>query len=270
MQPSSDPEPAEPPYESPYTWDNLVYEEGRFYYYKDGHIASRVGIDVSSHQKEIDWAAVAADGIEFAFIRVGNRGATEGQLYLDEQFHANIQGAKQAGIDVGVYFFSQAITEEEAIQEAEFVCANLGGIALEYPVVFDHEPVTIEGNAGRANTLSREQATANAQAFCEVIEQAGYVPMLYGNKLDLARYDSTLTDTYDVWFAEYDAALPSGQLDFVMWQYTSSGQVQGIPVNVDMNIHLFELEQAWALQVYAPNTTATGSLSDETSDGSAE
>lgn len=232
--------PVEPPYESPYTWSNLVYEEGRFYYYKDEVLVSRIGIDVSSHQKVIDWYAVAADGIEFAFIRVGNRGATEGQMYLDEQFHANIAGAKEAGIAVGVYFFSQAITAEEALEEAEFVLAYLGGIELEYPVVYDHEPVTIEGTPGRANSLTVEQATAQAEAFCTRIKEAGYAAMLYGNKKDIARYDSSLVENSDVWFAEYDASLPSGQFDFIMWQYSSTGSVAGISVPVDMNIHFLE------------------------------
>lgn len=231
----------EPLYESPYTWDNLSYEAGRFYYHKDEQLVSRIGIDVSSHQKQIDWQAVAADGIEFAFIRVGNRGATEGNIFLDEQFSANFEGAKQAGIDVGVYFFSQACNEAEALEEAEFVLAYLGGAELEYPVVYDFEPLVIEGNAGRANEISREQGTLNAEAFCKRIEEAGYETMLYGNKKDITRYYSKeLIETSTIWYAEYESSLPTGQFDFVMWQYASTGSVAGISVGVDMNIHFLE------------------------------
>lgn len=230
----------EPVYESPYTWDNLIHEEGRFYYYKDDALVSRTGIDVSSHQHEIDWQAVAADGVEFALIRAGYRGSTEGLVYLDEHYYTNIEGAQNAGLMVGVYFFSQALTEEEAVEEAEFLLTHLEGRELEYPVVYDFEPVTTEV-PGRANDISQEQATRNAQAFCDCIEAAGYTTMLYGNKKDIARYyDPSLVEVSEVWVAEYGALFPSGQFDFSMWQYSSTAQVAGISVNVDMNIHFLE------------------------------
>lgn len=110
---------------SRYDWSNLTYEMTRPYYYEEGILVSRIGIDVSDHQKEIDWQAVADDGIDFAIIRVGYRGYTEGQMYLDSEYAANMQGARDAGIDVGVYFFSQAVDEEEAREEASFVIENL-------------------------------------------------------------------------------------------------------------------------------------------------
>lgn len=227
-----------PPYESPYTWENLVYDQGRFSYYKEDALVSRIGIDVSSYQKTIDWQAVAADGIDFAFIRLGYRGATEGQLYLDEYFYDNIKEAQAAGIPVGVYFFSQAIEKEEALEEAEFTLSHLAGIELDYPVVFDHEPVS--GVDSRANNLSSEQLSACAKVFSEHIKRSGYDTMLYGNKSDIARYDSDLVAHCEVWFAEYDAPLPSGQFDFTIWQYTNRGSVAGISTYVDMNIHFLE------------------------------
>lgn len=230
----------EPQYISPYTWENLVFDEGRCYYYKDEVLVSRIGIDVSSHQKNIDWQAVKDDGIEFAFIRLGNRGATEGELYLDEQFTANLEGARQVGMPIGVYFFSQAVDEAEALEEAEFVLAHLEGIELEYPVVFDHEPVTISGTAGRANSITREQLTANAEVFCERIQSAGYRTMLYGNKKDIAKYKPETVESNEIWFAEYDVGIPTGQFDFVMWQYSNTGQVAGIETYVDMNIYFLE------------------------------
>lgn len=228
----------EPAYVSPYTWENLALENGRYTYYKDSKLVSRVGIDVSDHQKAIDWEAVANDGIEFAIIRVGNRGYTEDGLFLDEQFEANLMGAENAGLKCGVYFFSQAISEAEALEEASFVIEALAGRSLEYPVVYDHEPVS-DAN-GRANNLTSDQLTKNTQAFCEAIEQAGYRTMIYGNKKDIGRIQPSVREKHDIWFAEYDASIPSGQFDFIMWQYSSNGEVAGITTRVDMNIHFLQ------------------------------
>jgi len=232
------PAQAPPAYVSPYDWTRLVCTDGRYSYTKDGVPDSRTGVDVSDHQGVIDWEAVAADGIDFAIIRVGNRGYTEGSIYLDSQFTANLEGAKAAGILVGVYFFSQAVNEDEAREEADFVIENLDGATLDYPVVYDLEPVPDQH--GRANFLSVSQATRNAQAFCERIQAAGYTPMIYGNKTDIARLDLKALGAYDIWFAEYGAPVPSGQFDFTMWQYTNSATVDGIGTDVDMNIHFLE------------------------------
>lgn len=239
-------EQEEPPYVSPYSWERLVEESGRYNYYdEDLVVASRFGIDVSEHQGLIDWQAVAADGVEFAFIRLGNRGATEGQLYLDEHFEANLTGAKQAGLLVGVYFFSQALDETEALEEAEFVLEHLAGRSLDYPVAFDHEPVTsVEGTsvAGRANRISRKDLTLCARSFCEVIEAAGLDTMLYGNTADLAMFDEVLLDSSALWFAQYEVSRPTLEHDFVIWQYTSSGTVAGIDTYTDLNIHFLAPE----------------------------
>ena len=221
-------------YVSPYDFSGLVYEDGRFAYFEGSEPRSRTGIDVSVHQGTIDWNAVASDDVDFAFVRIGNRGATEGIIYLDEQYEANMRGAADAGIPTGVYFFSQAVSVEEAEEEAEFVLAMLGATELAYPVVYDHEPVS--GIEGRADGLSRAQMTENASAFCAKISAAGYEPMLYGNKSDIAKYDLDELDGIDVWFAEYGAPVPSGQFDFTIWQYTNAGTVAGIDASVDLNI----------------------------------
>ncbi len=230
--------PSEIPYESPYNWEGLTVENGRFAYSEEGQHLSRAGIDVSAHQGSIDWQSVAADGIEFAFIRMGYRGASEGLLNLDEFFEANISGAANAGIDTGVYFFSQALNEDEAREEAQFLLDHLGGRSLQYPIAYDFEPVYLDGVEGRANTISAHQQTSNARAFCEVIEAAGYPTLIYGNAKDIGRYFLDALDGRPIWFAEYDASYPSGQFDFVIWQYSSTGQVAGIATNVDMNIEL--------------------------------
>lgn len=223
-------------YVSPYDWSGLERSGDRLTYYEDGVLSSRFGIDVSDHQGSIDWNAVAADGVEFALVRVGNRGYTEGVLYADDRYAENIDGATSAGLDVGAYFFSQATSVEEAREEAEFVLNLLAGRYLALPVVYDHEPVN--DAAGRANALDRETLTACARAFCERIEQGGYSTMIYGNSGDMARYDRAGLGGRPVWFAEYDAAQPHAQFDFVMWQYTNAGTVAGIDTNVDLNLLL--------------------------------
>lgn len=227
-------QPEEPAYVSPYDWSGLAKENSRFTYSEGGKIRSLAGIDVSEHQGSIDWNAVASDGIDFAFVRIGNRGATEGSIYLDKHYEENMAGAAKAGIPLGVYFFSQAITPEEAEEEADFVLSALGGAELSFPVVYDHEPVS--GIEGRADKLSRAERTENAVAFCERISAAGYEPMIYGNKRDIAWLDMSRLEGIDVWFAEYGVETPSGQFDFTIWQYASDGTVAGIATPVDMNI----------------------------------
>ena len=221
-------------YVSPYDWTGLERNGDRLAYYEDGALRSDLGVDVSSHQGAIDWPAVAADGVDFAIVRAGNRGYTEGALYADERFAENVDGAKAAGLATGVYFFSQAVTPDEAREEADFVLELLAGRPLDLPVAFDHEPVS--DNAGRANHLTGPELAACARAFCERIEQAGYETLVYGNKRDIARFGGDDLDGRPVWFAEYDVAVPTGQFDFVMWQYTSAGTVAGISTRVDLNI----------------------------------
>ncbi len=229
---------AEQAYVSPYDWSKLDRTNGRYAYVDDGVVKSRLGIDVSENQHQIDWSAVAADGIDFAMIRLGYRGATAGDLYLDEYFHDNLAGAANAGIDRGIYFFSQANTPDEAREEANFVLENLGGADLQYPIVFDSEEHVLNLAQSRTSGLSTDQMTEIADAFCKRIEAAGYDAMVYGNAQDMARYRRSEMEKRDIWWAEYDVPAPSNKLDIVMWQYSNGGQVAGIPVAVDMNIDL--------------------------------
>ena len=224
-------------YTSPYDWTKLDHSNNRFAYVVNGQVKSRIGIDVSESQLEIDWPAVAADNIDFAMIRLGYRGATEGDLYLDNYYRDNLEGARNAGIDCGIYFFSQATNEQEAIEEAEFVLDNLGGVSLEYPIAFDSEVVPSLGITRTAN-LSKDEMTAIADAFCKRIEQAGYRTLIYGNAGDLSRYDDSIVNDGGVWWAEYGPNQPNHYLDIVMWQYSNDGDVAGIDTAVDMNIDL--------------------------------
>jgi len=223
-------------WKSPYDWNALMSnEQGRKFYYPNSQLSSRVGIDISDHKGEVDWAAVAADGIEFAMVRVGYRGYTEGGIFLDQQFRANIEGARANGIAVGAYFFSSAVNAAEAREEAAFVIEQLAGFELEYPIAYDQEKVP--DTAGRANNLSSEQYTANAAAFCEAVEQAGYDAMVYGNKHHLALLDLDLLGGYPLWYAEYGVNHPTGHFNFTIWQHSESAPVAGVGSTVDMNIH---------------------------------
>lgn len=225
-----------PPY---YNWDGFS-QSGQRYTYTDGAtVASKTGIDVSEAQGVIDWNAVRADGIEFALIRVGYRGSTEGHVYLDDYYTANMQGARAAGLQCGAYFFSQAVSIEEAQEEAAFLIDALGGTPLEYPVVFDYE-IHVSGVNSRASGVSGQVATEIARTFCEAVEAAGYSTMIYGNGNDLGRFDSRFMKERPVWFAEY-GALPSYKERFVIWQYTNEGTVAGISGAVDLNLEL----EAW-------------------------
>ncbi len=218
-----------------YNWDALSYtEDGRIWYTDADYPNVTYGIDVSTYQGEIDWAAVASDGIDFAMIRVGFRGYENGRLVLDEQCITNIEGAIAAGLDVGAYFFSQAITEDEAIEEANLVIDTLDGYDITYPIVFDMEEIT--GAAARTDSLDVETATAITKAFCQRVHKAGYEAMIYGNtKWIASRINLTELKKYPLWFAQYYTK-PLMPYDFAMWRYTHSGTVSGIEGAVDLNI----------------------------------
>lgn len=219
---------------STYNWDYLKEDDGRFSYIINGQLRSHTGIDVSEHQGYIDWNAVANDGISFAFIRVGNRGLTNGNISQDEYFEYNVGAADQAGVKVGAYFFSQARTEAEAREEADFVIERLRGCNITYPVAYDHE--RLADSPGRADDLSPEQMTKNAAAFCARIQEAGYTPMIYGSLKDLLRYNLPDLARYNIWLAQYNVKSPTFNQYFSIWQYTNTGSVAGIDGNVDMNI----------------------------------
>lgn len=198
------------------------------------------GIDVSYHQGAIDWDRVAADQVDFAIIRGAYRGYTVGSLNKDNSFDINVTGALRAGLEVGVYVFSQAITVEEALEEADFLLAMLEPYTITGPVVFDWE--VIGRKDARTYGLDTQTVTAAALAFCKRVEEAGYTPMIYFNSYaGYVKYDlSQLTD-YDFWFAQYRSQ-PDFYYNIRMWQYTSSGKVDGVSGNVDRNVRLLTLE----------------------------
>lgn len=219
-------------------WDNLeLGDDNRYSYSLNGKTASKTGIDVSYHQGDIDWERVAADGIDFAMIRIGYRGYEEGVMHRDELADEYINGARSAGLDVGVYFYSQAVSEEEARQEAVFVCELIKDYEIKYPVVFDWELPENED----ARTVGTTMSTLNkcAAAFCGMISENGYTAMIYSNlKMALSKYDMRSLCVYDFWYVEYKDGHnpPLYPYELQMWQYASDGSVDGIDGYVDMNI----------------------------------
>lgn len=211
-------------------------KNGELAYKKDGKVISRKGIDVSKYQGEIDWDKVKADGVEFAIIRIAYRGYGSGEIVTDEQAVANIKNATKAGVKVGVYFFSQAINEKEAEEEAEYVIDIIDKYKIEYPIVFDMEE--INGDTARTDKLTKEEKTDIAIAFCERVKEEKYTPMVYANiKWFAGYYDMKRLEAYDKWFAYYDDTLYF-PYKIKMWQYTDSGKIDGIEGNVDLNIYV--------------------------------
>lgn len=222
-----------------YDFNNLIDVNGKKEYYENGIKTSLFGIDVSQHQKDIDWQKVKNFGVDFAFIRVGYRGYEEGGLFLDNNFHQNMQGAIEAGIEVGVYFYSQALTVEEAREEAEFVLSNIKDYRFNYPVVYDWEYYTDKPNA-RTNDVDKSVLTDLCYVFCDTIQNSGYKVMYYGSPKFLNRdYDIGKLAKYDMWLAHY-ASLPRMIYDFKIWQYSEKGIVDGIEEPTDLNIAFYD------------------------------
>lgn len=197
---------------------------------------SKAGIDVSKWNGEIDWDKVKNAGVEFAIVRAGYRGSVSGSLVQDPRFEENMRGAQAAGIPTGVYFFTQAINEVEAVEEASMVLELLRKYKVEFPVFIDTEGA---GGNGRADGLDVETRTLVCEAFCRTIENAGYTAGVYGsrnwynNRLETKRLDN-----YFIWLAEY-RSVPLYQGYYGMWQYTSKGKIDGINGNVDLNIYYY-------------------------------
>ena len=191
-----------------------------------------LGIDVSKWNGDIDWNAVKNSGVNYVIIRCGYRGSSTGALIEDPKFKANIKGATSSGLKVGVYFFSQATSEVEAVEEASMVLSLIKGYNISYPVFLDVEP-----SGGRGDSISKEVRTSVINAFCQTISNSGYASGVYANKTWLESKFSTgnLSSSCKIWLAQY-AAQPTYGGKYNMWQYTSKGKVNGISGDVDMNL----------------------------------
>ena len=215
--------------------------QGWIHYEKDG-VAAIPGIDVSYYQQDIDWNAVAEAGMKFAMIRVGYRGYSQGNLRLDDRFEVNLQGALEAGLKVGVYFFSQAVTAEEAREEARFLLSAIAGREVSYPVVFDWEPILGQENV-RTRQIEGAALTELAQAFCQEVEAAGYQGMVYFNQEQgYLQYDLSQLKEYGFWLAQYNST-PDFYYQVDLWQYSHTGTVPGIQGAVDLNLAFQPLDR---------------------------
>lgn len=210
---------------------------GSYYTYSDpsAGVASLTAIDVSAHQKEIDWENVKKNNIDAAYIRLGLRGYESGAVVLDDYFEKNISEAYDSDIFVGVYFFSQAINAEEAVEEADFVIENLKKHPIDLQVVYDFE--RMENETSRSSSANEIDVTGNAIAFCERIREVGYTPMIYMNAYIAANdYDISRLSGTDIWYANYNE-VPDIYSSFAVWQYTNEGSLaDGSIAPVDLNI----------------------------------
>lgn len=211
-----------------------VIQGAKYNFASDGSLVTGsgdMGIDVSKWNGNIDWAAVSNSGVSYVIIRCGYRGSSQGKLIEDPKFTANIQGATAAGLKVGVYFFTQAVDEVEAVEEASMVLEQIRGYKISYPVFLDVEP-----SGGRADSIDRATRTAVCRAFCETIQDAGYTAGVYANKTWLtSKLNAGELSSYKIWLAQY-AASPTYTGKYDLWQYKSSGSVSGIKGKVDMNL----------------------------------
>ena len=225
--------------ENTYNFKNLSVDEEtgyKSYYDEKNQVSAKKGIDVSEFQgEEIDWKQVKESGIDFVILRLGYRAYGEtGQLVLDDMFAQNAEGAIEAGLDVGVYFFSQAISPAEAVEEADFVLEHIQSYKIRGPVVYDTEE--IKDDTARTDDNTREEFTNYCKIFCDGIRQAGYDPMIYANMKWMAftLKMEELTE-YDFWYADYHE-VPQCPYQYKMWQYSETGEVPGIKGNVDLDL----------------------------------
>lgn len=219
----------------------FVYEEPVMKYFANGAKASFLGVDISKDNGTVDFKKLKKDGVDFVMVRLGHRGYESGNVVLDEEYFDNIQLANEAGLAVGVYFESQAITVEEALEEAEFVVTNLIEMRVTYPVVFDLGLVA--NDSSRIENIPKTQLTEITNAFCNRVKEVGYKPMVYGDKYWLLRkIDLTMLGDYDIWLSQ-SGQLPDYPYQFAMWQYTNTGSVSGISGDVNMNISFIDYTQ---------------------------
>lgn len=211
-----------------------VIQGAKYNFASDGSLVTgsgTMGIDVSKWNGTIDWDAVKNSGVSYVIIRCGYRGSSQGMLIEDPKFAANIKGATAAGLKVGVYFFTQATDEVEAVEEASFVLDRIKNYKISYPVFLD-----VESSGGRGDKIDKATRTAVCKTFCETIQRNGYTAGVYANKTWLnEKMDAGSLSAYKIWLAQY-AATPTYKGRYDLWQYKSTGKVSGIQGNVDLNL----------------------------------
>lgn len=209
-----------------YDFSKLTYQKPLMNYYEDGKLVSKCGVDISANQGDVDFGKLKSAGCDFVMLKVGARGYSSGNIVSDENFQDNIKAAKKAGLDIGVYFCSQAVSKSEAREEADEVLDAISGHSVKYPVVFVME--NVDEDMARIEALDMTDRTQVAKAFMDRVEDAGYKPMLYGDKeWLLTMVDMEELQDYDVWYAQ-DSDEPEYPYEFGMWQYDSDASIKGI------------------------------------------
>lgn len=218
--------------------EHFAYNENGNAVYLGSQYDVMYGVDVSDHNGVVDWQAAYESGVRFAMIRIGYRGYTKGAVYADSCFEENVKAAREAGIKIGTYFFSQAISVKEAVEEANYTLELLNGLKLDFPVGYDWERIV--GDRARTDNVSFRTATDCAKAFYEILSGAGYDCSLYciGPSEKCMFYLNELPD-YQYWFYLGDD-LPAAAYSKFMWQYTTKGTCPGISGECDMDILLTE------------------------------
>ncbi len=213
---------------NPYKAADFVWKDG--FLHCDGAVT---GIDVSRFQGDVDWAAVKAAGVEFVFVRLGSRNSQDGTLVEDSKAKENLAGAKAAGLQIGAYFFSQAVSAAEAEAEAALALEILGDTPLDLPLAYDWE---VYNTAGRTENMTEAVLLSCVETFCKKVEAAGYAPMVYFNlELSKTLLDPEKVAAYPFWFAQY-ADAPELPCKMEFWQYSDCGTVPGIQGDVDLNL----------------------------------
>jgi len=217
-----------------YDFTGLVLQDSVMRYYDKGKKASFMGVDVNETMGEINFEKVKRAGVDFVMVEMISRGYSTGSIIYDDYYYANIENTIKAGLDVGVIVNSQAMSEAEAIEEAQIVLDNLVDFHLTYPIVFSMEMVT--NDSSRIEKLTKTELTAIARAFCKKIEESGYTAMIKGDKYWLLRkLDLTSVPEFDIWLTQ-EADAPDYPYQFAMWQYSQKGEIDGIDAEANVDI----------------------------------
>ena len=212
-----------------------IIQGAKYFFASDGALtlgSGQLGIDVSKWNGTINWNAVKNSGISYVIIRCGYRGSSTGAMIEDPTFKANARGAIAAGLKVGVYFYSQATNEREAIEEASMTLSLINEFRISYPVFID-----VEASGGRGDRIDRATRTAVCHAFAKTVQNSGYTPGIYSNKSWFETQINTRELTsYKIWLAHYTSQTNYATTRYDLWQYTDRGRVNGINGNVDMNL----------------------------------
>lgn len=219
-----------------YDWSKLS-KDNNHYKYEDENYTSMFGIDVAAHQETIDWKKVKEAGVEFAYIRLGYRGAVEGILHTDLEFEKNYKGATENGIKVGVYWYAQPANIQEIVEEAKYVISVLNNRKLDLPIAFDFEETEFnDGSISRMHGMSGSERTKMAVTFCNEILKNHYDVMIYTNLYWAETfYNWKELEDYPIWYAQY-ATYPNFNRPLVMWQYDDNGHIDGIDRSVDLDL----------------------------------